>query len=560
MKSLKRFLYMLVVCAIFSSSISFAQEDVIYLDTSLIETFPTETNTIELMGADDTQTPISELEKQFIEDIIEGIKVYDPNIKLDATDYGMDNVNRIVYVINSCLGRALQYDYSDIFYVDLSKTKFSVSGKLDVIIIPSYMSAAEIATVGATLIAETIKVSEFISPDMSDAQKALVVHDYIARNYGYDYTYQSRTLSDMVLSKKGVCQGYSYLFKYLAEKNGIECINVPSDAHAHMWNKVNIDGEWFNVDVTHDDPNMTSEISHSHFLLNDSEMMLLADNSHLTWNEYQWDSVTPVEVSESDAYSYSVMHDIRGSVAVKDNTIYCIDNVNNICQLIYDENVLRPIYTLSSAYIWKPYGESGYMYNDKYTSLVSYNGDIYFNSPNKVFRLSDDYIEQEVYEYDGNDPSETYFYGIKAENGTLYAEYATAPNEQPTLVQIDVKIIETPQPTVEPTVEPTTEPTARPTAEPTPPPCSSETEKDEETGEVTVHLSIPEEVVEEVEKVTVFVAEYDEDGTLIGVVEREADVNELTFTPEDEVNSIKTFIWSNDGSPLSVAEIFNLYK
>ena len=90
--------------------------------------------------------------------------------------------------------------------------------------------------------------------------------------------------------------------------------------------------------------------------------------------------------------------------------------------------------------------------------------------------------------------------------------------------------------------------------------CSSETEQDDETGEVTVHLSIPEEVVEEVETVKVFVAEYDEEGTLVGIVEREANADELIFTPEEETNSIKTFIWSSDGSPLSVAEIFNLYN
>ncbi|MBQ8301809.1 MAG: hypothetical protein IJX57_07615, partial [Clostridia bacterium] len=413
MKSLKRFIYMLIVCALFSSSISFAQEDVIYLDTSQIETFPIEENAIEIMSTDDTQAPVTESEKKFITNIIDGMRVCNPDIQLNASDYGMDSPERIIYVINSCLGKALQYDYSDIFYVDLSTSKFAVSGNLDVRITPSYMSAAEIATVGALLITEAIKVSDIIAPDMSDAEKVLVIHDYIARNYEYDYTYQSRTLSDMVIAKKGVCQGYSYLFKYLAENNGIECINVPSNTHAHMWNKVNIDGEWFNVDVTHDDPNMTSEISHSHFLLNDSEMMTLSDNSHIVWNEYKWDNTTPVEVSLSDAYSYSLMRYIKGAVAVKDNTIYCIDNVNNICQLIFDENVLRPIYTLSSAYIWKPFGESGYMYNDKYTSLVSYNGEVYFNSPDKVFILSDDYIEQEVYSYDGNDPSETYFYGIK---------------------------------------------------------------------------------------------------------------------------------------------------
>lgn len=517
--------------------------------------------------ADDAQTPVSESEKKFITDIIDGMRAVKSEIKLNAADYGMDSVPRIQYVISNCLGRALQYEYSDIFYVNLTNTTFGVSGNLDVRVTPSYMSATEIAATSALLLAESIKVNDLMTSDMNDAQKVLIIHDYIARNYEYDFTYKNRTLSDMVLYKKGVCQAYSYLFKYLAQKNGIECINVPSDAHAHMWNKVKINGEWFNVDVTHDDPNMTSQISHSHFLLNDSEMTALSDNSHITWNAHNWDNTTPVEVSQSNIYSTSSMHNINGAVAVKDGNIYCIDSANNICRLIFDENTLRPIYTLTSSYIWKPYGESGYMYNDKYVALVLYNGEIYFNSPNKIFRLNNDCTAQEVYSYDGNDPSETYFYGINVKNATLYAEYATAPNEQPTLVQISADVAGTPTPTTEPTAEPTAEPTtaptaeptSQPTAEPTQPPCSSDTELNDDTGEVTVHLTIPEEVIDKVEKVKVFVAEYDEKGVLVGIIERESNVDKLTFTPDSDVNSIKTFIWSNDGSPLSVAEIFKLY-
>ena len=50
--------------------------------------------------------------------------------------------------------------------------------------------------------------------------------------------------------------------------------SVPSIECNHMWNKIKIDGKWYNVDVTADDPtpNMSTYTNHSSFLLSDEDI------------------------------------------------------------------------------------------------------------------------------------------------------------------------------------------------------------------------------------------------------------------------------------------------
>lgn len=62
-----------------------------------------------------------------------------------------------------------------------------------------------------------------------------------------------------LIEGKAVCEGYSKALSLLCGRVGIGCVPVlgrakGSDAESHMWNKVLLDNEWYNVDVTWDDP------------------------------------------------------------------------------------------------------------------------------------------------------------------------------------------------------------------------------------------------------------------------------------------------------------------
>lgn len=80
-------------------------------------------------------------------------------------------------------------------------------------------------------------------------------------NIGHDVRECISALSGRTDTAGPVCEGYARAFKVLCDKAGIPCVLVSGNAdngsgtpEAHMWNYVQIDGKWYAVDVTWNDP------------------------------------------------------------------------------------------------------------------------------------------------------------------------------------------------------------------------------------------------------------------------------------------------------------------
>lgn len=111
-------------------------------------------------------------------------------------------------------------------------------------------------------------ISNIITPDMSDLKKELAIHDYLVKNTQYDYSNfiagrvpaESYTAYGVLTKGIGVCLGYAQATKLLLNKAGIEAVVVIGTAYgvggwnAHAWNIVKLDGEYYHLDVTFDDP------------------------------------------------------------------------------------------------------------------------------------------------------------------------------------------------------------------------------------------------------------------------------------------------------------------
>lgn len=104
---------------------------------------------------------------------------------------------------------------------------------------------------------------------LSDYEKELAVHDWMIDNGSYDTNqlsnlprYQENPDNDnpfgFLIGGVGICRGYASTFQLFMDLLGIECISVEGQSHSsreeHAWNMVRLDGEWYCVDVTWDDP------------------------------------------------------------------------------------------------------------------------------------------------------------------------------------------------------------------------------------------------------------------------------------------------------------------
>jgi transglutaminase/protease-like cytokinesis protein 3 len=78
-----------------------------------------------------------------------------------------------------------------------------------------------------------------------------------------------------LLNGKALCEGYSKAFMYLCQSIGIQCVCVSGGSH--MWNMVKVNGDWYHVDVTWDDPVNIEMLRHDYFCV--STKTILTDHS-----------------------------------------------------------------------------------------------------------------------------------------------------------------------------------------------------------------------------------------------------------------------------------------
>lgn len=109
-------------------------------------------------------------------------------------------------------------------------------------------------------------VDSVIKDGMTDEEKVKAIHDYLIYNADYvnDGNYQTAEkwafgASGVLLHHEGVCGSYALAFYMMAEIAGVECdyvfgfVTSAPDVN-HAWNRVKLNGRWYYLDATWDDP------------------------------------------------------------------------------------------------------------------------------------------------------------------------------------------------------------------------------------------------------------------------------------------------------------------
>jgi len=103
-------------------------------------------------------------------------------------------------------------------------------------------------------------LSSLIRPGMSDLEKERAIHDYIIENCEYRIDEQQDTASIYGFYEKGLaqCSGYSDAFYLLGRMAGLNvrmhCGSMLEDGGMHAWNLIELNGSWYVLDATWDDP------------------------------------------------------------------------------------------------------------------------------------------------------------------------------------------------------------------------------------------------------------------------------------------------------------------
>ena len=182
-------------------------------------------------------------------------------------------------------------------------------------------------------------IDQIIKVDMTDYQKEKAIHDYIVLNTKYDYeNLRNNTIPDdsyraygVFMNGIAVCQGYAEAAYLLLNMVGVENQMVYGTADngggngpiSHAWNSVKIDGNYYMLDTTWDDPVPDKEgrVNYDYFNVT---------SAHLA-KDHTWDQASaPVSTSTTaNYYEINRLIKIDGLVVSKDQVITTEEEFKN---------------------------------------------------------------------------------------------------------------------------------------------------------------------------------------------------------------------------------------
>ena len=173
---------------------------------------------------------------------------------------------------------AYTYDNPDVFYIDYSKLYLNIetttvgnnktyklylnSGNSTNYLTKEFQTKEQVNEAVAEM--EKVKAYFINNKQASDYQNIKIVHDYLVDSIEYDQTTSEPNIYDIYGAlhyKKCVCEGYARAFKYILDGLDIPCVLVSGVAknsqgqnENHAWNYVQLNGSWYAIDCTWDDP------------------------------------------------------------------------------------------------------------------------------------------------------------------------------------------------------------------------------------------------------------------------------------------------------------------
>lgn len=193
-------------------------------------------------------------EQKAYDKMLEGF--FDFSDKISIHGVNMDSIQTVFHKIKQ--------DVPGLFFVENASFQYTpLTGAGSVL--PKYRF--DKAKANATLIALCTKCRDVLQKaySMPDIEKEKAIHDYLCNNVVYDYAFAESSFECVgpLLFGKGVCEGISRAAKMLFDFAGVKSLVVHgesnqqqgitnSSSNLHAWNMVNINGEFYHLDITFD--------------------------------------------------------------------------------------------------------------------------------------------------------------------------------------------------------------------------------------------------------------------------------------------------------------------
>lgn len=339
-------------------------------------------------------------------------------------------------------------DHPDLYYV---RTGYSVSSSGGIVtrISPMYIDGLDDAAFQAG-VRDALSV---VRDDMTNLEKAVVLHDYLVINCEYDYDRLNQgTIPKTSYSSYGVlvdgiavCQGYALAYKLLLNKVGIECYMVTSDAINHAWNLIVLDGEYYQVDTTWDDPvrDRIGRASHTYMFRSDAAFDEFRtgdpEDGHRDWEVTSGSEVVDYKATDT-RYDSAFWVDCSSPLVVtEDGCYYTFYDSGKSSAGIMKKESLDDITDTGDLVLnigkWSGWNSSNSFWPGAYSGLFRMDGRLYYNDTTSIYSVSLSGTDKRT-EFTA-DTTDGYIYGSALSRGKVLYCLSQTPNmtgKEPVLV------------------------------------------------------------------------------------------------------------------------------
>lgn len=354
-------------------------------------------------------------EKTFEQYILNAINNFEMIVDVSAYNISADEMwTEIYHVLNA---------HPDLYYVTVTSAYYNAYSYTAASYVFTYMGTKEtIEAEKAKFNAEVDKALAYVdAANMSQYEQALAVHDYIILHCEYDEeNYENGITSGnshssygAMVEKMAVCDGYAKAYQYIMRnKLGIPCYVVTSASMGHAWSLVQIDGNWYHVDLTWDDPvsDCIGRATHKFFLLSD---FTIGDDYHQHGNwQVKDQNKNDITATSTEYDNYSWIQVSSGMFKVGDYWYYTMKQPNGTADIIKDSDLAVVgdeivLYNIphESNTAWTN------LENGCLARIMPYENRIYFNSPSAIKSIAMNGTDEKI-EYVPGKTANQFVYGF----------------------------------------------------------------------------------------------------------------------------------------------------
>ncbi len=214
-------------------------------------------------------------EKKIYDQMLDAVMNHEEEVTLSTSD------GRRLEDIFNCV----KADYGGLFWVESFRyTQYQRNGQTEVMsFAPNYiMTQKERASVQKKIDKQVKRYIKGLSK-ATDYEKVRAIYRRLIQKVDYNLKSENnQNIISVFIGKETVCQGYASAMQYLMDRLDIPCVIITGMAKGgpHAWNLLQLDGEWYYVDVTwgnskyHDDEkNDVKYVEYDYLNITTEEMM-----------------------------------------------------------------------------------------------------------------------------------------------------------------------------------------------------------------------------------------------------------------------------------------------